>query len=246
MATLLVSDIHLAPARPDVTEAYLGFLRGPAQAAREVVILGDLFDAWVGDDDLGNPAWRPVILAMRALSERGVRLAFLHGNRDFLLGEDFAAACGARLMPEVTLADIEGERTLLMHGDQLCTDDAAYLTWRREARDPNWQASFLALPLQERQRLAGEMRATSDLEKAAKSQEIMDVNARAVEAALRASGCRRLIHGHTHRPARHYLTIDGAPCERWVLADWRLPGGYLRCDARGLTALPWPAPGSSG
>lgn len=241
MATLFVSDLHLAAQRPELAEAFLAFLGGPARQASAVYVLGDLFDAWIGDDDLDQPEWQPVFDGLRKLSDSGVALSIQHGNRDFLLGPAFAARCRARLMPEVEIATIENQPTLLLHGDQLCTDDRAYLAWRKEARNPAWQARFLALPLEERRQLAADLRATSMLEKAAKPMAIMDVNEAAVNAALRAAACTRMIHGHTHRPGRHEHSVDGRCCERWVLADWRLPGGYLRCEGEAATLIPWPA-----
>jgi UDP-2,3-diacylglucosamine hydrolase len=245
VTTLFVSDIHLAPDRPDLSAAFLSFLSGPAREASGVYILGDLFDAWLGDDDLAHPAWRPIIQGLRHLSDGGATLHVQHGNRDFLLGDAFARACGARLMPEAELTTIEGETTLLIHGDQLCTDDHAYLAWRKQARDPRWQAQFLALPLDQRRLLAAELRAASSAQKAEKPAEIMDVNAHTVAAALRAAGQVRLIHGHTHRPARHEHWIDGVRCERWVLPAWEPPGGYLESTPGGLRPRPWPSPTDS-
>jgi len=240
VAALFVSDLHISAERPELAEAFLAFLHGPAPEASSLYVLGDLFDAWVGDDDLDRPDWQPVISALRELSDSGVEIAIQHGNRDFLLGREFAARCGARLMPEVELAQIEGHPALLLHGDQLCTDDRAYLAWRKEARSPQWQARFLALPLEERRRLAADLRATSTLEKSAKPVAITDVSEGTVVAALRAANCTRMIHGHTHRPAKHELMVDEHECERWVLPDWRLPGGYLRCEKDTARLIPWP------
>jgi UDP-2,3-diacylglucosamine hydrolase len=162
---------------------------------------------------------------------------FMHGNRDFLVGRAFAQRCGADLVRDPTLIDLYGTRTLLLHGDTLCTDDIDYQEFRARARDPAYQASFLEQPLAARRARAREMRKQSEASKRAKAAEIMDVSTAAVEQALREHGYPRLIHGHTHRPARHVHLVDGRACERWVLNDWYERGGYLRCDASGCTAL---------
>lgn len=237
---LLVSDIHLAPERPELESAFLGFLDGPARAAGALYILGDLFDAWLGDDDLISPAWQRIVQSLRDTAARGTQIYLQQGNRDFLIGQDFARACGLQLLPETAFATLGEQRTLLMHGDQLCLDDQAYQAWRRQARDPQWQAQFLALPLEERRAIAANLRQTSDREKVGKPPQIMDVNQAAVAAAMRAAGVRRLIHGHTHRPARHAFELDAQSCERWVLPDWRPQGGYLECTAESWITRVWP------
>lgn len=241
MTTLFIADLHLAASEAKLAQYFTSFLAGPARKAQALYILGDLFDAWVGDDDLADPFAQDIAASLRALSDTGVAIHLQHGNRDFLLGQGFATAAGARLLPEVAMANVEGETVLLMHGDQLCIDDAAYLAWRRQARDPSWQAGFLALPLAQRRTLAAGLRAESEAAKAGKAPEIMDVNARAVSEALRASGCNTLIHGHTHRPGHHVFSDHDTRCERWVLPDWRPEGGYLEQGAQGRALLPWPA-----
>jgi UDP-2,3-diacylglucosamine hydrolase len=240
VATLFISDLHLAAGEAKLAEYFTTFLEGPARKAQALYVLGDLFDAWVGDDDLADPFVQTVVSALRALSDTGVAIYLQHGNRDFLLGEKFAGACGARLLPEVAIVKVEDQALLLMHGDQLCTDDAAYLAWRRQARDPAWQAQFLELPLDQRRSMAAGLRAQSEAAKAGKAPEIMDVNAQAVVSAFAASACRILIHGHTHRPARHTVYAEGQSRERWVLPDWRPEGGYLELAPQGLALRSWP------
>jgi UDP-2,3-diacylglucosamine hydrolase len=173
-----------------------------------------------------------MLAAMQALT-RTVPLFFMHGNRDFLAAAGFEAASGARLVDDPQVLDLYGEPTLVMHGDTLCTDDLAYQQFRRMVRDPQWQQSFLALPVAARRQQAQAVRSRSEADKQTKTEAIMDVNPGAVDEAFRGHAYPRLIHGHTHRPAHHRLEVDGRPCERWVLQDWYLSGGYLQCDAAG-------------
>jgi UDP-2,3-diacylglucosamine hydrolase len=244
MHSIFVSDLHLAPGRPQACRAFFDFVRGPAAQAAALYILGDLFEYWVGDDDLDEPFNSSVADSLRSLGDKGVAVSFMHGNRDFLIQNRFAARCGARLLadPEL-LEDLHGTRTLLMHGDTLCTDYLEYQKLRAYTHDPENQRRFLALPLPERHRQALGMRAESEKSKLDKSEEIMDVTPATVERALRAFGYPRLIHGHTHRPARHVHDVDGHACERWVLTDWYGRAGYLRCDAGGCTPVALPSPG---
>ncbi len=235
--SLFISDLHLTAERPAANERFFHFLKDTAARAEALYILGDFFEAWVGDDALAYPLHSAVAAALKALAERGVRVYVMHGNRDFLLGEDFCRASGAALLPEPHVADLYGQSTLLMHGDALCTDDVDYQHFRRMVRDSAWQAAFLRRPLAEREAMARELRNRSEQIKGDKRPEIMDVNAGAVEAAFRRHGARRLIHGHTHRPARHGVSVDGAACERWVLPDWYETGGYLACDANGCRLI---------
>lgn len=231
MATLFVSDLHLKPEAPQLAAILGELLRGPAAESAALYVLGDLFEAWPGDDDLADPFNAPVVAAFRALTERGIPLYFQHGNRDFLLGDAFAAATGGTLLPEEIVVDLGGMPTLLLHGDQLCTDDVAYQQFRRQVRNPLWQQQMLAQPLPMRKALARQLREESDSAKSGKSMAIMDVNADAVADAFRRHGVARMIHGHTHRPDRHRHDVDGTPRERIVLADWRDRGAYLRVDA---------------
>jgi UDP-2,3-diacylglucosamine hydrolase len=237
MATLFVSDLHLCPTRPAINETFFEFLRGPAAQSEALYILGDLFEYWAGDDD-NDPFNASVLAALRALSDRGVALYVMHGNRDFLIGERFTAACGAKLLPDPTLLDLYGTRTLLMHGDTLCTDDVGYQEFRAKVRSPGFQQQFLGQPLEKRKEIISGLRAENTEEKLLKSEAIMDVTAATVEAELRTHGYPRLIHGHTHRPALHEHVVDGHTCERWVLADWYTSGSCLVCDAAGCRAEP--------
>lgn len=233
---LFISDLHLSPERP--ARLFHEFLTGPARAAEALYILGDLFEYWAGDDDLDDPFNREIATALGQVASRGVNLYLMQGNRDFLMGERCAAACGATPLPDPTLTRICHVPTLLMHGDTLCTGDTAYQAFRTRVRDPDWQKQFLAKPLEERKSLIGELRTKSEVEKRGKTAEIMDVSPEAVEAELRRCDYPRLIHGHTHRPARHLHAVDGRNCERWVLPAWYERGGYLRCDEDGCALVP--------
>jgi len=232
--TLFVSDLHLSPARPHLVAAFHEFVAGPARSAKALYILGDLFDAWLGDDQLREPLAAAVAGALGELPASGVPVYLQRGNRDFLLGERFARACQATLLPDSTVHDVQGTPTLLMHGDLLCTDDVEYQRFRAYWKDPERRHRLLARPYFVRRVIATVMRFGSRRATAAKSEIIMDVNADAVTSAMREHNVTRLIHGHTHRPARHALIIDGRACERWVLADWYRAASYLRVDASGV------------
>ncbi|MEJ2685689.1 MAG: UDP-2,3-diacylglucosamine diphosphatase [Gammaproteobacteria bacterium] len=238
-ATVFISDLHLDPERPVITELFLDFLAGPARGCDALYILGDLFEAWVGDDD-DSPTLQPVLEALADCTGAGLPVSVMTGNRDFLIGEGFTARTGCRLLPDPSVVDLYGEPTLLMHGDTLCTDDLEYQQFRRLVRDPAWQRQFLAKPLEERRQMAAGLRETSRQRTAHKAVDIMDVNHEAVLSALREHHVRRLIHGHTHRPATHELTVDGAPATRIVLGDWYEQGSVLWCDPTGcrLQSLP--------
>jgi UDP-2,3-diacylglucosamine hydrolase len=235
--SLFISDLHLAPERPEVLMQFFSFLEGPAREAERLYVLGDLFEYWAGDDELEDPLNARVAEGFRALVKAGTAVYFLHGNRDLLVGGGFAQASGAQLIADPTRVDLYGTPTLLMHGDTLCTDDVEYQRFRAYAHDPLTQSLFLAQPLAARRAQLKGLREKSDTAKQAKAAAIMDVNAAAVEDALRAAGYPRLIHGHTHRPARHVHVVDGHACERWVLANWHESAGYLRCDAEGCAAI---------
>jgi UDP-2,3-diacylglucosamine hydrolase len=238
MPDLLISDLHLRPERPYLTGAFFGFLEGPAQQAQALYILGDLFEYWVGDDCLEGDAFSTSVAhALASLAAGGVPVYLMGGNRDFLMGTAFARTSGASLLPDPTLIELSGIPTLLMHGDSLCTDDAAYQDFRRLSRSPEWQSEFLSHPLGERLAMAEAYRRQSEAAKAGKTDEIMDVNPEAVAAVLRAYGYPRLIHGHTHRPDRHEQTVDGHICERWVLPDWRDRAVWLECGAGGCIEM---------
>lgn len=233
VTTLFISDLHLCPTRPRINDVFFRFLQGPAREADALYILGDLFEYWAGDDDIEDSFNRTIVSALAEVADHGVTSYFMRGNRDFLIGDEFARYTGVTLLEDPTLTTIEGQPTLLMHGDTLCTDDLAYQQFRATVRDPQWIAAFLVQPLESRKRVAADLRQRSESEKQHKPMEIMDVNAEAVMQALRMHGYPRLIHGHTHRPARHVSYLDGRECERWVLADWYRRGSYLRCDSTG-------------
>lgn len=236
--TLFISDLHLSPERPQVTRLFLDFLANQARNAQALYILGDLFDYWAGDDDIDDPHHSPVITAMRALSESGCALFVMHGNRDFLMGQGFAKASGATLLPDPVLIDLHGRRALLTHGDLQCTDDKEYQAFRSKVRDPKCQQDFLALPLSLRKAQIAALRSRSEQEKSYKDEAIMDVNAGAIADLLRSYDFPPLlIHGHTHRPGRHIVTVEGNISERIVLADWGDRGSCLECSAHGCEVL---------
>ena len=223
MRSLYISDLHLSEERPEANERFFRFVEGDAAGADALYVLGDLFEYWIGDDDLESPFNAIVVGFFRRLSGAGTRVYFMHGNRDFLVGSRFAEATGATLLPDPSVVD----GVLLMHGDTLCTDDTDYQNWRRTARDPGWQRGFLAKPVAERRATVEGLRDKSKAVIQAKPAEIMDVNEDAVRRALREHGVTRLVHGHTHRPGVHRIDVDGRHYERWVLPDWYGRGGYL-------------------
>lgn len=237
MSTLFISDLHLCAGRPQSNRSFFGFLEREALSARALYILGDLFEYWIGDDDLGDPFNATVVAALARLVAGGVPTYLMHGNRDFVIGEAFARASGVTLLPDPTLLNLHGQTALLMHGDTLCTLDLEYQAFRREARSQTWISNLLHQPLAERKAVVEALRRQSEREKRSKPAEIMDVAPAEVEATLRRYRYPRLIHGHTHRPARHVHTVDGHACERWVLADWYQGGSYLACDESGCRAV---------
>ena len=197
-------------------------------------ILGDLFEYWAGDDDLDDPFHRTITGTLRKLSEQGIQIYLMHGNRDFLMEGKLAQACNATLLNDPTMLDLYGTPTLISHGDALCTDDEAYQAFRRQVRSTSWQQQFLAQPLSQRKVQIEQMRQQSEHEKSHKPMSIMDVNTDTVSTLLREHDYPRLIHGHTHRPARHLHHLDGHNCERWVLGDWDTKANALRCDSSGI------------
>lgn len=230
MARLFVSDVHLDTQAPQATAQFLTFLREKAARAQALYILGDLFEAWVGDDDR-DPQKQEVTAALSGLRAAGVPCFVLHGNRDFLLGRAFCERSGCLLLDDPVVAQFDGEPVLLTHGDALCTDDHSYQELRSTVRDRGWQRRFLALPRARRELLADEARAGSRRHTARTVPVIMDVNQDAVAAAFRAAGVRRMIHGHTHRPAVHDLEVDGVQVQRIVLGAWYEQGSYLQYEA---------------
>jgi UDP-2,3-diacylglucosamine hydrolase len=232
--TLFLSDLHLSPDRPAALRAFHAFARGPARDAAAIYMLGDIFDWWIGDDQMRVPFVRDVVAALRGISDAGVALYIGQGNRDFLIGEGLARAAGATLLPEFVLLDLYGVRTLLCHGDQLCTDDVEYQAYRARMRDPQVQARLLRLPYFVRRVIAAWLRSKSRNTKALKPESIMDVAIPSVEQTFRDHGAARMIHGHTHRPARHAHEVDGTTRERLVLADWEQDGRYLEASEAGI------------
>ncbi|HJW06479.1 MAG TPA: UDP-2,3-diacylglucosamine diphosphatase [Rhodanobacter sp.] len=234
MATLFIADLHLDPSRPQITALFERYLAGDeVRHADALYILGDLVEAWIGDDDDAELPAR-IAAATRAVRDAGVPVYFMVGNRDFLLGPAFAERAGLSLLDDGTVHDIQGRRTLLMHGDVLCTDDLAYQAVRRQVRTPEWQAQILAMPLQARRAFAAKAREDSKAHTGSAIESIMDVNAQAVAGAMRKAQVSRLIHGHTHRPAVHDFRLDGAPAQRIVLGDWYEQGSVLRVDRAGV------------
>ncbi|MRR51069.1 MAG: UDP-2,3-diacylglucosamine diphosphatase [Rhodocyclaceae bacterium] len=245
---LFASDLHLSPERPAAARAFLDFLAGPAREADEVFLLGDVFDVWAGDDDLSDPFIAALCAGMKALAASGVPLHFQRGNRDFLVGDAFAATCGCNLLGDEEVRIIAGVPTLILHGDTLCSDDTRYQAFRNQVRSPVWQAAFLGQPLGERKAQIAALREKNREEKEMKVASIMDVAAATVEDAFRRHGVSRMIHGHTHRPACHDLLVDGRPCQRWVLPEWTnrddgsCLGGYLCGQPEGWRLRSFPDP----
>ena len=231
--TLVLSDLHLSPDRPAALRAFHAFAAGPARNAAAVYMLGDVFDWWVGDDQMRMPFVADVVESMRGIADAGVALYIGQGNRDFLIGERLAAAAGASLLPEFVLLDLHGVRTLLCHGDQLCTDDVEYQAYRTRMRDPDVPARQLRLPYFVRRMIAAWLRRKSRNTKALKPESIMDVAIPTVEQTFRDHDAVRMIHGHTHRPAVHAHDVDGTRRERIVLADWEVDGRYLEVSETG-------------
>lgn len=237
--SLFISDLHLCSSRPGITRQFVDFLHTTASRAEALYILGDLFEYWAGDDDVGDPRHQDIIAALSELSQNGTPVYFMHGNRDFLLGNAFAQATGVTLLQDPSVLTLYGKRVLLSHGDLLCTDDIEYQAFRRQVREPAWQQQFLSQPLVGRKAQIEALRQRSEQEKSHKAESIMDVNAEAVKAWLRQYDYPELlIHGHTHRPARHDIDVDGHHCQRWVLGDWYEQGSCLRCDESGCSNQP--------
>ena len=245
MTQLFVSDVHLGDDSTPAIGQFLAFLATHAARAEALYILGDLFESWVGDDDRSETAQR-VCAALEDLSARGLPCFVLHGNRDFLLGSGFCERTGAVLLSDPVVAELDGERVLITHGDALCTDDHSYQELRSIVRRTDLQRRFLALPLAHREVLANEVRAGSRRHIARTVPTIMDVNPGAVERAFRAAGVRRMIHGHTHRPGVHDLTVDGASAQRIVLGAWYEQGSYLSVERGSYTLRSLPRERTGG
>ncbi|MQG95154.1 UDP-2,3-diacylglucosamine diphosphatase [Pseudomonas sp. MN1F] len=235
---LLISDLHLQEERPDITRAFLDLLDGRARHAKALYILGDFFEAWIGDDAM-TPFQQSICQALRQLSDSGTAIYLMHGNRDFLIGQDFCAAAGCTLLADPSVIELGGEQVLLMHGDTLCTRDLAYMKMRRYLRNPVSLWILRHLPLTTRQKLARKLRSESRAQTRMKATEIVDVTPEEVPKVMAAHGVRTLVHGHTHRPAIHKLVVDGEPARRIVLGDWDRRGWTLQVDGQGFALEPF-------
>jgi UDP-2,3-diacylglucosamine hydrolase len=237
--SLIISDLHLCASRPHITAAFLDFLKNTASKAVALYILGDLFEYWAGDDDIHDLHHQSIISAIKRLADTGVKLYLMHGNRDFLISNEFCDAAGVALLPDPSIINLHDKTVLLSHGDDLCTDDVEYQKFRLQVRTAKWQEDFLKLPLQVRKDQIKTIRTRSEHEKSQKSMQIMDVNQAAVDRVLKTYHYPELlIHGHTHRPNEHHILLGGHNITRWVLGDWYEQGGYLRCDQLGCKAMP--------
>ena len=232
--SLLISDLHLSADHPASFAAFENFIATQANKAEALYILGDLFEYWAGDDDLHDPFHQRVIAALKSLPV----VYLMQGNRDLLIGEQLAKACGARLLADPALIDLYGTATLLSHGDTLCTDDTAYQQYRKNVHSIEFKQQFLSKPLAERKAFIEQLRRHSNAEKQTKDSAIMDVNDNAVAQLLREYRYPRLIHGHTHRPGCHEHIVDGHLCERWVLGDWDRQTNALLADRDGIHWVP--------
>lgn len=232
MTTLFISDLHLEEDRPDIADQFLRFLETEALNADALYVLGDLFESWVGDDD-PNPHYQWIKQALRKLTNKGVPVYFMHGNRDFMIGEAFAEETGVELLPDPHIADIHGSTVLLSHGDAYCTDDVEYQAVRKMSRDPQWQAMMRSKSLEERLAFAAHARAASAAHGGTMNEDIMDVNDEAIVAAMTDAGVTLMLHGHTHRPNVHELELEAGPARRIVLGDWYEQGSVVRWDEAG-------------
>ena len=238
MLALFISDLHLQESLPQTAQAFIDFLQQYAGKVKHLFILGDLFEYWAGDDDLEVAFHQRIAKALRAVSQAGTKLYWIAGNRDFLIGAQFATAVGAELLAEPFVTTIAGQKIVLLHGDAQCTDDIAYMAFRDQVRQPDWQTAFLAQPLAQRKAIIAGLREGSRAAQQMKSAQIMDVNQAAIDAVFSATDTNLMIHGHTHRPARHVTFSDGQERQRLVLPDWdcdQAPtrGGYLALCADG-------------
>lgn len=238
MSTLFISDLHLSHQVPNLVAAFYDFLQTTALGAERLYILGDFFDAWIGDDE-DAPLAEEIKQHLHQFSS-DCPTFFLHGNRDFLIGEQFAKDTGVTLLPETAVIDLYGRATLLMHGDTLCTHDEEYMHFRAMVHSPQWQQQVLALPLPQRRQMAADLRNKSQSMNAVKAEDIMDVTPSEVARVMGEHKVDLLIHGHTHRPAVHKLHINNNPAERWVLGDWHQRGWYIEANASGMELVRFP------
>ena len=229
MAYCFISDLHLQESRPDITKAFLGFLEHTASKAEKLYILGDLFEAWIGDDDQNDfiSNIQSALLKINKTTE----VFFMHGNRDFLIGSEFASSSGLKLLNDPSSEEMFGNQVLLMHGDLLCIEDHDYQAFRKTSRDPKWQNEFLTKTIKERREIAHNLRTISKEATGTKKEEIMDVSAAEVIRIMEESSVNLLIHGHTHRPKSHKITVNDQPAERIVLGDWDTYGWFIWMDS---------------
>lgn len=238
MRTLFISDLHLSGERKNITELFIKFLDQRASNADALYILGDLFEVWMGDDFI-DPGYQQSISKIKQLSESGLPIYVMHGNRDFLMTDQFSNLSGATLIDEPTIIDLYGTPTLLMHGDTLCIDDTEYQKFRAMVRNPQFISDFLSKSIEERLAIATKFREASKTETASKAMDIMDVNQQAVETVMQEQNINQLIHGHTHRPAIHDFTVNSKAMKRIVLGDWYTQGSVLICNEEGCQLEPF-------
>ncbi|TMM46782.1 UDP-2,3-diacylglucosamine diphosphatase [Colwellia ponticola] len=236
-----IADLHLSENRPDISACFLNFLNTDAKQAEKLYILGDLFEAWVGDDD-DSPYLKNIADALTTLSNSGTEIFYIHGNRDFLLGKRYAKKASMSLLPEIKTIDLYGQHVVIMHGDTLCTRDVDYQHFRKKSRTWWWQAAIKSLPLFVRKKIAENYRKKSAAATAIKSQDIMDVTENEVVKCLEEYNSQLLIHGHTHRPAVHQLCANGASAQRIVLGDWYEQGAWLKVTPDSIELLYQPLP----
>jgi len=233
MSLIIISDLHLQPHKPFLTEAFLTFLQKEAIECEHLYILGDFFEAWIGDD-YADPFTEVLTSSLAEYTAAGHQLSFMHGNRDFLLGDRFLDQTGATMLPDPSLIEAYGQTALLMHGDTLCIDDVDYQNFRQMVRNPEWQAGLLAKPIRERLQMAQQLREVSKEKTQQKMGDIMDVNQEEVVRVMNKYKVNLLIHGHTHRPAVHKLSTKQGPSKRYVLGDWGKQGWFIRWDEAGI------------
>ncbi|WP_455202358.1 UDP-2,3-diacylglucosamine diphosphatase [Kaarinaea lacus] len=239
MSTLFISDLHLSGERPDIIKLFLEFMATRAKEADALYILGDLFEVWLGDDFI-PPDAQTVVNALRDYSDSGRKLFVMHGNRDFLMGDHFAEITGCNLLPDPSIIDLYGTKTLIGHGDLLCTDDVDYMRFRQQVRNKDWQTAFLAKTVEERIAIAKQARQESKKQTSSIAEEIMDANQNTVEQVMQEHNINQMIHGHTHRPDTHTFVLDNQQRTRIVLGDWYEQGSLLECTEKGceLQTLP--------
>lgn len=239
MSTLIIADLHLSEDEPAITAGFINFIYQQAVHAEQLYILGDFFNYWIGDDD-PNPLHTQIAEALNYLQQQGVKCYFMHGNRDFLLGQRYAKQCGMTILAQSHLIELYGQKILLLHGDTLCIDDQAYQNYRKKVHTPWIQRLFLALPLFIRRRIAQKMRQNSRQASRMKAESIMDVNPQAVIKQLEHYHADWMIHGHTHRPAIHEIIHHDQHYFRGVLGAWHHEGSAFVINAQGITLISFP------